>query len=185
MNEIEDLDDSWIKEFEQSDKDYKNYYKEDVTFIRLNCIYINNQNIIEKIKEEVYFFKQNNFLSRDEVLTIIKRNNIENDVHYNLLSILKYNITIEPIYLKNYLKNNNFSPNYLTSIKNIDSIYFQPTISLFHDINNLYIIFYEKTLQSHSITKKIYIKNTNSNFKKTKTKTKTKTLRNTFKKEII
>ena len=171
MIELENLDDSWIKEFELSDKEYKNYYKEDVTFIKLNCIYVNNQNYIEKIKEETYYFKENNFLSREEVLTIIKKNNIENNIPYNLLYILKYNITIDPLHLKNFLKKDNYNDNYLTSIKNIDSIHFQPTISLFHDINNLYIIFHEKTFNSHSITKKIYIKNSN----------KTKNNRNTFK----
>ena len=170
MNEfiIKDLDDFWIKDFELSENEYKHFYKEDITFVKLNFIYINNDNCIEKMKEENYFFKLNNFLSREEILTIIKKNNIENNIHYSLLSILKYNINIDPIHLKNFFKNKS---NFLTSIKNIDSITFQPTISLFHDLNNIFILFYPKLNSSHTITKKIFIKNSN----------KTKTIRNTFK----
>lgn len=156
---LHDLDDSWIMEFEKEDNLYKNYYKEDIDFIKLNFIYINNDNCIEKIREENYFLTTKNKLSREEILTLIKKNNIENKIQYALLSILKYNIDIDPIHLKHYLKSkkNYHYSNCLTSIKNIDTIFFQPTITLFHDINNLYFVFYIKS-PLQTITKKIYIK---------------------------
>lgn len=177
-NEITDLDDSWIMEFDKEYDLYKNYYKEDINYIKLNYIYINNENCIEKIKEENCFFQKKNNLSREELLAIIKKNNIENSIQYTLLYILKYNIDIEPIYLKNYLQNkdkqNIYQYNFLTSIKNIDSICFQPTITLFHDINNLFFVFYTKTTSSsQTITKKIYINKIKL--------CKNKTLRNTYK----
>lgn len=173
--EIDDLDDSWITEFEKQDNIYKNFYKEDITSIKLNCIYINHQNAIEKIKEEMYYLNKTNFLSKEEIISIIKHNNIYNNINYGLLSILRYNINLEPIYLNTYLKNkSSASFNFLTSIKNIDSICFQPTISLFHDLNNLFILFYQKQYNPYTHTKKIFIKNK-------QTIVKNKTIRNTFK----
>ena len=157
---IDDLDDNWIVEFEKQDSLYKNYYKEDIHFINLHFIYINEKNYIEKMKEETYFLKTNNHLSRDELLHIIKRNNIENSIQYGLLALLKYNINLEPINLKTYLKSSSNLPeyNYLTSIKNIDSISFNPSISYFHDLNTLYIIFNTKSNSlPTNFTKKITI----------------------------
>ena len=44
-NEIDkDIDFSWINEFENVDKEYKNYYTEDLTVIKIHCIYVNNNN---------------------------------------------------------------------------------------------------------------------------------------------
>lgn len=175
--DLNDLDDSWIQQFDNEDNLYKNYYKDDINFIKLNFIYINNENYIEKIKEENFLLSVKNCLSREDIITIIKKNNIINEINYRLLYILKYNINIDPIYLQNYLKNeDNLNSNFFTSVKNIDSIYFKPTITLFHDINNLSFVFYEKictslSSSSHSVTKKIYLQKKFNN----------KSLRNTFK----
>ena len=47
FDDIEDLDSTWIQEFENLDKDYKNYYTEDLSFLRIHSIYINTLNDIE------------------------------------------------------------------------------------------------------------------------------------------
>jgi hypothetical protein len=51
---------------------------------------------------------------------------------------------------------------FLTINKHIDTIFFEKTITMFQDLNNVYFIFYEKTKNNkncdlHSITKKIYL----------------------------
>ena len=94
-----------------------------------------------------------------------------------MLSILKFNINIEPIYLNNFLRNKdkNIGTSFLQSIKNIDTIKFDKSISMFHDINNILIIFHQKNVSKdnnhYNRTKKIFI---NSNTKK---KTKRKELK--------
>jgi hypothetical protein len=176
-DEINDLDDNWIIEFEKQDLEYKNYYKEDIHFINLHFIYINEVNCIEKMKEETYFLKNNNVLSREELLSIIKINNIENSIQYGLLALLKYNINLEPINLKTYLKSSSNLPeyNYLTTIKNIDYITFKPSISCFHDLNSLYIVFYTKSGSfPTNFTKKITIQ-------KLKKNNNSKTIRKSYK----
>jgi hypothetical protein len=190
--EFEELDTSWINEFEELDKDFNSYYKEDLSFIRINYIYINTQNEIVNISEENCLFKKPGMLSKEELIGLIKHNSFNNAIKYSLLSLLKYNIDFEPINLKTFLRSNdkNIGKTYLKSITNIDNIFFEQSISLFHDLNNLFIIFIEKkkenenenekstfgrnnngNLTNRQLTKKVYI---HSNFRK-------RTKRNLFK----
>ena len=173
LETMDEIDSSWISEFENADKEYKDYYTEDLSFIRLNCIYINKLNEIEKIIEEKILFETLGILSKEEIIGLIKHNQFCNNIKYSLLYILKININVDPIYLKTFIKNkdslSNIGTTFLQSIKNIDDIKFDKCISMFHDLNNLIIIFHEKdklTNYSNNYTKKIYI-NLNSN-KKTK-----------------
>jgi len=140
------LDTTWINDFEALEKDYNSYYNEDLTFIYINYVYINNQNEIINISKDKYLFNKPGVLSREELVGLIKHNTIHNSVKYSLLSLLKYNIDFEPIHLKTFLrsKDKHIGSNYLKSISNIDTIVFEKSISLFHDINNLFIIFIDK-----------------------------------------
>ena len=167
-NIIDDLDTTWIQEFENFDKEYKNYYTEEVSFIRIHSVYVNKYNDIEKIKEEKIILKEIGNLQKDELFTIIKHNSFFNNNKYSLLSILRFNINIEPIHLTNFLKNKdkNIGKTFLQSLKNIDTIKIDKTISMFQDINDIFIIFHQKIynpLKTYNRTKKIFI---NSNTKK-------------------
>ena len=150
VNYNDDYDLSWITEFETSDKEYKDFYVDDLMFIKLHVIYLDKDINITNLKEENVFMKKSNLLTREEVLRIIKNNCIYNDIRYNVLSILKYNITLSPHNLKSFLKSKDkfIGANYLTPIRNIDAITFEPTITILQDINELMIIFFEKTFKS-------------------------------------
>ena len=76
---------------------------------------------------------------------------------------------MEPDDVKNYLltKDNH---DYLSIIKNIDDILFEKSISMFHDLNDLILIFYEKSNEivkrdPNNNTKKIYLRSFSSNKK--------------------
>ena len=184
--EFSELDTTWINEFEAKEKDYNSYYKEDLSFICINYVYVNNRNAIINISKEKYLFKKPGILSRDELLGIIKHNTIHNSVKYSLLSLLKYNIDFEPIHLKTFLrtKDKNIGDNYLQSVTNIDNIVFDKSISMFHDINNLFIIFIDKSpiqtlnyifnntppVRHRQMTKRIYIHHHNLLNSKKRTK---------------
>lgn len=172
-NAIDDLDVTWIQEFENLDNEYKSYYTEELSFIRIHSIYVNNDNNIEKIKEEKVLLKIPGILQKDELLGIIKHNSFLNQIKYKLLSILKFNINLEPINLKTFLrsKDKNIGSLFLQSVKNIDTIRFDKSIAMFQDINDVIIVFHEKmNTQLGSIpknyTKKIYIRSKSN--KKTK-----------------
>lgn len=185
---LEDIDSSWLEEFENLDKEYKDFYTEDLSFIKLHCVYINKNNEIEKISEEKILLRTPGVLYKEEMIGLIKHNVYCNNIKYSLLSILKFNINIDPIYLKTFLKNKNknkielLGNNFLQSVKNIDTIKFDKCISMFHDLNDLFILFYDKSMNttihnrtsesSHGYTnymnhtKKIFI--SPNTFKKTK-----------------
>ena len=179
MDVEEELDDQWMKEFECLDKEYAELYNSDIFFSNIHFIYINKENNIENIIEQRFIMSSPNYIHRDEVIGLIKRNFIKNDIRYILLSILKYNFHLPSKNVVSYLKSeSNNELDFLTTIKNIDTIKFEKTISMFQDLNDLYFIFYEKInisdekstisrlrsefysnhIQSNSITKRIFLK---------------------------
>ena len=86
------------------------------------------------------------------------------------MSILKYIVTIEPDDIQCYLMNTN-EFDYLKIIKNIDAIKLEKTIHMFHDLNEIIFIFYEKSnelkkMNPNTSTKKIFY-NSLGNSKKT------------------
>lgn len=164
------IDTKWIDDFNQQDKEYEQYYQDDIHNIKINAIFINLNNDIVQIKEEKIKLKQPNYISREEILGILKKNSINKGVRYSVLSILKYNIDVEPLDVQFYLKpgkNDDCQDNmFLTSVKNIDAIPLNKSITMFEDLNELLIIFNEK-LEDESIndqkkrqkclTRKIYL----------------------------
>lgn len=160
------LNDEWINNFEKTDKLYQEFYKDDLYYINLQIIYINRSSEIEKVKQESFLMTTPNFISREEIIEILKKNSNDNGRRYRLLTILKYNITIDADDIKNFLNNNN-SFVFLKIVKNIDAITFEKTINMLQDLNDLIFIFYEKSAElkkpnPNNITKKIYLhQNTN------------------------
>ena len=72
--EIEDskLNDDWINDFYETEKIYKDFYKDDLHYINLKIIYVNRDNEIEKIKCETFFMENVNTISREEIIKILK-----------------------------------------------------------------------------------------------------------------
>jgi len=158
------LNTEWIDNFEKTDKLYKDFYKDDLYYVNLKIIYINRDSEIDKIREEPFLMSTPNYISREEILQILKRNIVDDDRNYTLLSILRYNITIDADEIKNFLFET--ENEYLKTIKNIDAITFEKSISMFHDLNDLIFVFYEKskelvTVDPNNSTKKIYLRKLN------------------------
>jgi hypothetical protein len=167
--EKEDLDTKWIEDFELIDNSYKTFYADDITHIKFHYIYVNRENNIDKVKEETILLKTPNYVSKEELIGLLKKHNKSANISYTVLSILKYNIDVYPSDVSYYLKKKNITeddPHYfLKSVKNIDSIPLDKTISMFQDLNDIIIVFYEKTTnnknnsnQCHNYTKKIILK---------------------------
>ena len=158
-DDIDNLDESWLKDFELSEKDYKNFYADEITLIPIHLIYISDKSI-EKIKEDKIILQTPGILQKEELMSIIKHNMLSNNKKYSLFSILKFNINLEPANLQTFLRTNdkNIGNMFLQSIKNIDNIKFDKTISMFHDINDIFILFNEKLNgETHKFTKKSHI----------------------------
>ena len=161
------LNDEWINNFEKTDKLYQDFYKDDLYYVNLKFVYVNRENEIEKINQESFLMSNPNYISREEIIQILKDSAIDNNKRYSLLSILKYNITLDADEIKLFLLYSSEERNYLNIVKNIDAISFEKSISMFHDLNDLFFVFYEKTnelkkVDPNNVTKKIYFRsNTN------------------------
>jgi hypothetical protein len=181
MSDKIDLDAKWIEEFEKIDNNYKTFYAEDILNIKFQYVYVNKENNIDKVKKETVLLKTPNYISREELIGILKKNNKSNNASYTVLSILKYNIDIDPSDVVYYIKNNIKQCEqyeFLKLIKNIDAIPLNKSISMFQDLNDIIIIFYEKSINDKNDdrgacnhTKRIYIKTIRANKRRTYRKT--------------
>ena len=164
FEETQELDENWIQDFKENDKNYEIFYSDDIYYVKMHCIYIDKLSNIAKVKEDKIFLTSPNNISKEEILGILKKHSLKNGIKYSVMSILRYNIDIEPLDVKHFLNEKEFSSySFLTPIKNIDAISFKKTITMFHDLNNLFIIFYEKDkthmITRENMTKKVYISN--------------------------
>jgi hypothetical protein len=190
---FDDLDASWLQEFQKMDTNGISYYNpENLLFTKVHYIYVNGNQEITNLCEEKYLFKRPNVLLKEDLIGLIKRNSIVNCKKYSLLSILKYNINIEPHNFKNFFNSKKANDRFLQSIKNIDDIFFDKSIAMFHDLNDLIIIFLDKNsktidshlLEKHNTTKRVYINhniNNNTNNSNKNSINNKKTKRNLFK----
>lgn len=162
----ETLNDDWILDFEKKDEFYKDFYKDDIYYTNIHTIYINRNNEIIKINQETFLLSNPNIITREEIVGMLKKKSYHDNKYYKLISILKYNITIEPENILQYIHSKNeinTSYNYLEDIPHIDEIHFEKSITMFQDLTDIYCIFFEKSNEllnkkSHNSTKKIYLK---------------------------
>ena len=148
-----ELDTSWISDFELSDEAYKKFYKEKVESVKLYILYVNRNSELFHIKKNNIII-ENTILKKENLIDILKKYKVYQKKEYMPLSILKYNITINP---ENITKNISNIDNYLTSENSIEDIYWNDSILFLHNINSLYIVYKEKWKSKHSNTKKIRI----------------------------
>ena len=166
LETLDDKEDDWLNKIYENEKKLYKYYKNNIFFICLNCIYIDiNKNILKIKKENIEI--NNNFLSKQNILNIINKNNKICKKEFKIFSIGKYNFNINIENINKY--NNNIKKDtFFESLKSIKDIYWLKTIPIFEKLNSLYLFFIEK---SNNKTKKIYNKkNKKNNTKKLKIK---------------
>lgn len=166
--EQNEFDYSWISEFEQTEAEYSSFYKEKIDSIKINYIYIDKTNSVDNIHQESIIIEDGK-LSKEKLIDIVKRNNKKNKIDYKLISILKYNITLEPEHIKDYITDN-LNEDFLSKIDILQDIYFEDSINLFQDLNCLYIVFCDKSMRENKnkITKKVILSLTAKRRRKTK-----------------
>jgi hypothetical protein len=158
-----ELNDDWIKKFKETDKLYQDFYKDDVYYINTRFVYINKSGDIERIKQDSYLMNTKNYISREEVIGLLKRNLGGCSNKFSLLSILKYNITLDVEDVQSFLKSSTNKYEYfLTNVKHIDGITFDKTIHMFQDLNELVFVYFEKNQTTdNNSTKKVFFNQSN------------------------
>tara|TARA_B100001093_G_C26844455_1_gene1022115 strand:+ start:2324 stop:2848 length:525 start_codon:yes stop_codon:yes gene_type:complete len=158
-SDVDELDDSWIKEIEEEEKDYNSFYKEENETIQVNYIYIDKNSKIYFVKKEILILEEKK-IDKTKLIFLLKKNKNCNNKNHKLISILQYNIDLSPEDLGLYLKENeNF--NFLTVKSSLNELKWDDSINLFKDLNSLHIIYYEESRHKSSNTKKVYIRKLN------------------------
>ena len=166
---MDDIDDTWIKEFKKKEDIYNDFYKEETNSVKLFFLYVNTSNTLESIKSDSLILEEKGVVTKDQLVSLIKKNQHSNSIKYRLLSLIKFNIDVEPNDILTFIEGGDSnSNNFTTSEKYLDDIKFQDTICMLQDLNSLFLVFYEdKHKKSQSTTKKIMF---NSSMRKTRRK---------------
>ncbi len=154
-----DIDITRLEEIEKEDEPYDGFYPEEIDVIKIFFIYVNKYNKIIFIKNDNLLINES-CLPKLDLSILLKKNRKHDNIIYTPLSILKYNIDLEPNEVDGYLKYTN-DYNFLTVEKNIKNINWKDSIALFKDLNSLHVIFYEipKKKSKKNQTKRIKLIN--------------------------
>jgi hypothetical protein len=150
----EEFDDNWINKYEDEEEKYKIFYPEEVKYLKVNCLYINKKNELEKITEKEIHLNSGNKIEKEELVKLIRENEKMDKTKYKLISILVYNFNLENNEIKNFIKNSD-SFECLNNLKNIDEFTLDSSINYFHNINNLYVIFNAVEKNNNVNTKRV------------------------------
>jgi hypothetical protein len=143
-----DIDNSYIEEFEKMEQ----FYKAPLEYVTFHYAYIDNTGSLCTIKKESVLINDNT-IKNDQLVYAIKKHITYDSHKYKLFSILKYNITIDHNDLLSNLEthnSNNFNSTDLEVISQLRDIHFEDTIKCFHDLNNIFIFYYNPQKITHS-----------------------------------
>jgi hypothetical protein len=170
------LDTSWIDDFKKTERIYNEFYKEPVKSINIYLMYVNKENELEHIHSDKCLLNENGLLKREIIISFIKRYQLLFSIHYKLLSLLKYNIDLEPTDIKDFtledvtLSNKRF----IHSERYLEDIHYNDSIHMFQDLNALFFLFYEEKPATMNNTKRVKITSSEHNNDKRNQHNKTK-----------
>tara|TARA_B100000900_G_scaffold408794_1_gene423638 strand:+ start:261 stop:809 length:549 start_codon:yes stop_codon:yes gene_type:complete len=152
------LNDDLLDNLEKDNKDYATFYCKEIKSVFVYVLYINKNNDMYHMKKLPISIK-NNTIPKFDLVNIINTHKYYNNTKHKLLSILQYNISLTPFDIIHFLKDNKKDYSFLKIKQNIDTIHWEDTISMFHNLNGLYIIYneYNKKQRKKNQTKKITI----------------------------
>jgi hypothetical protein len=178
MNDFSaEFDTSWINEVEQLNNINEIKHKEKMENIKVNCIFINKENFINKFVSE--FTTLVSIVKSNENIEIGRGlyhsdicDKIEYKGKYKLSEILLFNVSIEPRYIQDYSNGilTDINAEFFHKLSIFDEyVVIHDSISIFHNINSIYYIFKElDEKQPKSIIKRKTRKSSNkkNNFTK-------------------
>lgn len=184
------IDDKWLREIKEKEKDYNEFYKEKPSILKLYFLYVNHFNVAELFKKDTYLFDNANtnsdyasasanasgdnanaILPKKDLLSIISKHSILNGRKYKLVSLLKYNLDVEPEDVINMTLYKQDGNDYLSCEREIKDIIFYDTICIFQDINSLFFVYQDvlniassvSSTSSISGTSSVSVSNANAN----------------------
>lgn len=172
------FDDAWINQYEKIKNELSDdFFESDNMEIKIYFLYCNKNNKMSHLKINNYSLLQKNTISKEELISIIKKNRFYNNTKYNAVNILKHHVNLSFEDIPQYITNQNVTSSSFLKLSKLKSITFKPTIKMFQSLNSLFFLFNETTkLNPSGLSHKTT--NTNSNTKKIVLYNKHKTKRN-------
>jgi hypothetical protein len=168
IDNVDDLDSSWIDKEEKMAASNTNYIREPIDEIQLFFIYINDKSEIEYVSKESESIDGS--ISKDRLLQIIQTKRHHNNKKYRLDDLLSFQIDLEPENIQSFSELNSLndiSTSFFKSVHIFDEVICLPSIFIFHDIASLFFMFNEidtvkksilrSSSDSNRITKKVRI----------------------------
>jgi hypothetical protein len=153
---------------------YKQYHVHDVEKIELTNIYLNSSNQIQGVYKKEILLTQKNYISNQELVQLISSHSKYQNKRYHIFFLCKYNVIGD-----HNDNDNNDNLTLLSDISPMNDITFQPSIQLFHDLNEILFCYKEsnhlqKTKKKQPINKikTIIIQNHHSPHRHKKTRRK-------------
>ena len=140
---IDMMDTDWIEEYENEYNSYEMFYPNALSKIKVNILYVNKRNELEKVHEKMIYLSIPNLLKKEEMIRLIKDYDVMDTIKYKLVSLLVYNIDIQHNELKNYLYGAE-KYDFITSLRNIEDYELKPSLKYLEKVNNIYIVFIEE-----------------------------------------
>jgi hypothetical protein len=156
------IDADWITKYEKEELPFDIFYKDDVQNINIIFLYTNRENGTDSIfhvKKHKYKIDNSNITENDIYNLILNHKKIQNTIYY-VKTIFKYNFTLDPINLTNYVDDDSYIKEHSSSF----SITFNKSIKLFENLNSLYFIMEPR--HTNNKTRKIYINTQNKTRRK-------------------
>ena len=150
----DDIDDTWVTDYKKEEEQYNDFYNEKVINIKIFFMYINTEKTLVSMRQESVSLNEDSILTKDRLIKIIKDKQHLNNIKYKLFSVVRYNIDLQPDEMSEFISDDRsntisddsiYTNRFFINEQNINDIYFTDTISIFQDINALYIIFKEQT----------------------------------------
>ena len=168
---MEELEVDWIDEFEEQEHIYEKFYPDKVKSIKIFCLYVNKDCVLDKVKESGYELQNDNILRKLELVKIIREKKLDDGVKYKLISLIKHNVDLKPEEIKGYIMNKK-DYLFIDKLRELRDINFYDTIGMFEDLNSIFLIYYEfnEKLKQNKTKKIVFNHNKHSGHRKTKRK---------------
>ena len=151
-----DLDTTWFTAFETEQLQYTDFYTEKVSTLQLCCCYINPQAEVENLTMEQLVLRSPGIITQEELIQCIQQHQHQ----YALMSVLRFTVNLTLDEVLDFLQETTtttsdkdtqssdatqyYTQRFLTSEKYLETIAYPPTITLFNDLNTLFLIFRSK-----------------------------------------
>ena len=151
----------WIEQQERMLQVQQSYSREPMDSILCHFLYINLENIIEKITTErinLIVNTDKNIIPMEQVLQLIQSNRISTpNTKYIFQESFLYHVDLESENLQQYIQGDNYldiSKRFFHVLPLLDDIVLPSSIFIFHHLNSLYFLFKE-VVNKHGTIKSI------------------------------